>query len=77
MTIHELKKFEDKIVILHLTDGERLRAKLSWVNVSSEYDDVIVDVIETSQPERYKDPEAAYTIPCGMIQSVEECGNSK
>lgn len=77
MTLYELKKFEDQIVVLHLSDGEKLKAKMSWVNVNSEYDDVIVDVLETNRPEHYKTPSAVYTIPCGMIQSIEACGRSK
>lgn len=75
MTIQELKKFEDKIVVLNLTDGERLRVKLCWVDI--EYDDIIVDVLETNQPQYYKDTSAAYAIPRGMVQSIELWESSK
>ena len=75
VTLQELKRFEGKIVLLRLTDGERLKAKLYWVEW--EYDDVIVDVLETNQPEHYKDPNSAYVILCDMIESIEKCESSK
>ena len=73
MTLQELASFQDRVVILNLTDGERLKCKLAWVNIHSEYNDVIVDVLETNHPEHYKEPEALYTIECAMIQSIEIC----
>jgi hypothetical protein len=71
MTLQELKQFDGKVVLVRLTDGEILKAKLSWFGW--EYDDVLVDVIETNQPEHYHDPNAAYTVECAMIESIELC----
>jgi hypothetical protein len=44
--IAHLKEFEDCTVILRLTDGEVLKAKIAFVDL--EYEDIIVDVLETS-----------------------------
>ena len=44
--IAHLKEFEDCTVILPLTDGEVLKAKIAFVDL--EYEDIIVDVLETS-----------------------------
>lgn len=71
MTRDELKQFEDKVVVLHLSDGERLKAKLIFVDL--EYEDVIVDPLETNQPHHYKYPKAVYTVQNAMIQSVDVC----
>ena len=50
MTIAEPKPHEDKLVILNLRDGESITAKILFVN--SEYDDIIVDIIDTNRPQR-------------------------
>ena len=71
MTRDELKQFEDKVVVLHLSNGERLKAELIFVDL--EYDDVIVDLLETNQPQDYRYPKPGYTVPNAMIQSVEVC----
>lgn len=71
MTRDELKKFEDQVVVLHLSDGELLKARLIFVDL--EYEDVIVDPIETNQPQHYKYPKAVYTVPNAMIQRVDVC----
>jgi hypothetical protein len=55
-------------VTLQLKDGEVLRARISFVDL--EYEDIIVDVLETNQPEHYKDPNAAYTLAASDIISV-------
>ena len=68
MTIDELKPFQDCEVILDLNDGEVLRAKVLFVDF--EYEDIIVDVLETNQPEHYKDPSASYTVDASSIVSV-------
>jgi hypothetical protein len=68
MKISELKPFQDCEVALHLKDGEVLRAKVAFVD--SEYEDIIVNVLETNQPEHYKDPNASYTVAASDIVSV-------
>ena len=68
MTISDLKSFQDCIVVLQLKDGERLRAKVQFVD--AEYEDIIVDVLETNQPEHYKDQNACYTVPASDILTV-------
>jgi hypothetical protein len=75
MTLQELKQFDGKVVLLRLADGEILKGKLNWYDW--EYDDVLVDVLETNQPEHYCDPKAIYTVECGIIESVELCEDSK
>jgi hypothetical protein len=73
MTRQELQPFQDRTVIFHLTDGDRLKCKLCFVSIYSDDDDILVEVIETNQPEHYKDPNAVYAIPCPMIESLELC----
>ena len=65
MNVSELKPFEGSEVVLHLKDGEVLRVKIHFVD--SEYQDIVVDVLETNQPEHYKDPHAAYTIAASDV----------
>jgi small nuclear ribonucleoprotein (snRNP)-like protein len=65
MTVSELKPFEDREVVLNLKGGETLRAKVLFVDF--EYEDIIVDVLETNQPENYKDPNACYTVDASDI----------
>lgn len=69
VTISELKPFEDCIICLQLKDGETLRAKVAFVD--TEYEDIIVDVLETNQPEHYKDPNAYYVVPASEILTVQ------
>jgi hypothetical protein len=68
VTIDELKPFQDCEVTLDLNDGEVLRAKVLFVDF--EYEDIIVDVLDTNQPEHYKDPSACYTVDASSIVSV-------
>jgi hypothetical protein len=68
MKISELKPFQDCEVTLHLKDEEVLRAKVAFVDL--EYEDIIVNVLETNQPEHYKDPNASYTVAASDIVSV-------
>ena len=49
MTIAELRPYQDKTVILHLHDGETATAKIAFVD--DEYEDIIVDIIDTDRPE--------------------------
>jgi hypothetical protein len=69
VTIEQLPDFQDYTVVLCGLDGERLKAKITFVDL--EYKDIIVDVWETNQPEHYKDPNACYTVRASDIASVE------
>jgi hypothetical protein len=52
-----------------LSDGEILKARLYWVD--EEYQDVIVDVLETTTPERYLNREnSAFCFPVTEIVSA-------
>jgi hypothetical protein len=57
-------------VTLQLNDAEVLRVKVAFVDL--EYEDIIVDVLETNQPAHYKDPNAAYTVAASDILSVRD-----
>ena len=52
MMLSDLKQFLDKTVSLRITNGEIAKVKVRFVD--DEYDDLIVDVLETSTPERYR-----------------------
>jgi hypothetical protein len=69
MTLNDLKPFLDKTVTLRMTDGEIAKVKVRMVD--EEYDDLIVDVLETSSPERYRNHLAAYTFAATDIASAE------
>lgn len=56
-------------VTLRITDGEIVKVKIRIVD--EEYDDLIVDVLETSSPELYRNPQAAYTFAATEIKSAE------
>lgn len=75
MTIAELKPYEDKTVVLHLTDGEIATAKIAFVD--AEYEDIIVDIIDTNRPQQYKQSIrlAAFTIKASDLASVSEISN--
>ena len=69
MTISELEEFQDGVVVLHLNDGEVVTGRINFVD--REYEDIIVDVLQTSAPERYKEHNAAvYAIKIGDVASV-------
>jgi len=70
MTIEQLKNYQDKSAILKLSDGEIATVKVLFVDF--EYEDIIVDIINTDRPQRYKQSDAAYTIDVADIVSVEE-----
>jgi len=73
MTTGELRPFENKIVTLTLTDGEVMKARLYFVD--EEYQDVIVDVLETTTPERYQAREtSAFCVCVADIVSAAEYG---
>lgn len=52
-----------------MTNGETAKVRVRVVD--AEYDDLIVDVLETSTPERYRDRLAAYTFAASDIESAE------
>jgi hypothetical protein len=71
MTVSELRPFQDKIVVLHLKDGEIATVKVWFVD--AEYEDIIVDIIATNRPDEYKGPaNSSYTIPIGSLASAQE-----
>jgi hypothetical protein len=71
MTIAELKQFQDKTVVLRLTDGEVSTVKVRFVDF--EYEDIIVDVLETNRPDTYKDmATSAYAIRAEHVASITE-----
>ena len=70
ITISELRPYEDKTVRLRLLDGEVSTVKVNFID--PEYEDLIVDVIDTNRPNTYKDLNSAYTIAISEIAAVEE-----
>ncbi len=68
MKIADLKLFVDKAVTLRLTDGEVAKVRVLWI--SEEYDDIIVDVQESSRSQPY-DPASAYTFAADDIVSAD------
>jgi hypothetical protein len=68
MTLSDLRPFLDKTVTLCMIDGEI--AKVTVCMVDEEYDDLIVEILETSCPERYRD-DSAYTFAAADIASAE------
>jgi hypothetical protein len=52
-----------------MTDGEIAKVRICMLD--AEYDDLIVDVLETSFPERYLSHLAAYTFSAKDISSAE------
>jgi hypothetical protein len=69
MTLNDLKQFLNKTVRLRMIDGEVAKVRVRLVD--EEYDDLIVDVLETTSPERYRDHLAAYTFAASDIASAE------
>lgn len=54
MKAAKLKPYEDKTITLHLLDGEIATAKIVFVD--SEYEDVIVNIVQTNRPDAYQSP---------------------
>ena len=69
MELNDLKQFLDKIVILRMTDGEVAKVKVDFID--EEYQDIIVDVLWTSRPDRYRDTSAACAFAAADIVSAE------
>jgi hypothetical protein len=70
VTIAEVRSYQDKTVILKLSDGEITTAKIAFVD--AEYEDIVVDIISTNRPDNYRHSDAAYTIAAGDLVSIEE-----
>jgi hypothetical protein len=69
-----LRKLESGLVRLSSTEGEVIIARLLFI--SEEHQDVVVDVVSTSQPERYvrlggKYNDGAWVIPFEYIRDVQ------
>lgn len=60
---------------LSLKDGEQLHANLCFADL--EYQDIVVNVLQTNQPEHYKDPDASYSIPAAEVLAVEAIESPK
>jgi len=69
MNISELKKFVDKTVTLRMADGDVAKVRVIWF--SEEYDDIIVDMLESTRSQPY-DPSCAYAIAAADIVSAED-----
>ena len=70
MILSNLKQFLDQTVTLRMTNGEIAKVKVRLID--DEYGDLIVDVLETSTPERYRDRLAAYSFAASDIESAEQ-----
>jgi hypothetical protein len=70
MTVEEVKPYQDKVAVLRLSDGEVSKVEILFVDV--EYNDIIVQIISSSQPERYRHPGAAYAIRVADLAAIEE-----
>ena len=68
MTINDLKEFLDKTITVHMTDGEVAKVKVCFVD--DEYNDLVVDVLETSSPERLP------LAKCSVCPNILEAGNT-
>jgi hypothetical protein len=72
MKITELKPYEGKTVILHMHDGETATVKIALVD--AEYEDIIVDIIQTNRPEVYQKPidRSAFAVRLSDLDFIEE-----
>ncbi len=69
MRMDDLKQFEDKTVILDLTNGGTAKVKVTLVDEES--GDVIGAVVESSSPEDYRGACAMHTFNAGEIVSAK------
>jgi hypothetical protein len=71
MKISELKPYEDKTVILHWRNGEIAKVKIAFVD--AEYEDIIVDIVQTNRPEDYQEPigSSSFAIQLSDLDFVE------
>ena len=71
MTITQLQPFQGCKFVLRLNDGEVLTGEIKFVDV--EYEDVVVDIPETTCPGRYKGPTSSvYAVKATDVASVEK-----
>jgi len=70
MTFLEVRAFQDRVADLMLVNGEIM--KVSILRVDSQYEDILVDIIDTNQPERYLHSKATYAIRISDLISIEE-----
>ena len=75
MTIAELRPYQDRTVILTLTDGETTTCTVALVD--GEYEDIIVNIIHTSKPDNYRRADAAYTIAARDVASIQQAEEGK
>jgi hypothetical protein len=69
MKISDLKQFVDQTITLRMTDGEL--AKVRVHSISEEYDDIVVDVLESTRSQPY-DPACAYIFAAADIVIVDQ-----
>jgi len=70
VTIAQLRGLQKCTVVLRLTGGEVLMSRINFVDL--EYEDIVIDVLETNRPEQYKGPKnSAYAIKAEDIASIE------
>jgi hypothetical protein len=70
LTIAEIKPYQDKTVILKLSNGEITTAKIVFID--TEYEDFVVDVVTTNRPDTYHRTDSVYAIAAADLVSVEE-----
>lgn len=72
MQIGEVRNLENKTVVLKLTDGELAIVKVNSVDV--QYEDIMVDVLETNMPGAYPQirQDSCFTIRAEDILSASE-----
>lgn len=70
MIMAEIRPYQDKTVILKLSDGEITTGKIAFVD--TEYEDIVVDIISTNRPANYGQSDATYTIAIADLIAVEE-----
>jgi hypothetical protein len=71
MTIDEVRPYQDKSVILCLHDGEIARARILFVDL--EYEDIIVDIIDSNRIQEYKGwSNDTYAIRADDLASIQE-----
>jgi hypothetical protein len=68
MRISDLKEYLDKTVILRMTDGEVAKVRVRFAD--EEYDDIIVDVLESTRSQPYSSA-SAYTFAAAEIISAD------
>jgi len=70
--IGEVRNLQNKTVVLQLTDGEMAIVKVNSVDI--QYEDIMVDVLETNMPGAYPQfrQDSCFTIRAADILSASE-----